>query len=201
MRGHLGVLLVTWGFLSVPTSAQDNAPKVEIFGGYSYANIDNDSIPSRLSFRENAHGWGASLSGNFHKNFGFTLDFAGQYGSGTISASQSPSADFQSNQFLFGPRFTLRGGSATGFVHALFGVARTRISSFTSRGTRFPSNSDIDFSMAYGGGLDINVGERIAIRAFQADYIPVRFSEEFPFQRWLSNFRVQTGIVIKFGSL
>ncbi|MFB3095182.1 MAG: hypothetical protein ACE10O_04940, partial [Candidatus Acidiferrales bacterium] len=49
--------------LVVGVSARAQHPRVEIFGGYSYANLDEGLFPlSSLSGRRNASGWGANLS-------------------------------------------------------------------------------------------------------------------------------------------
>ncbi len=59
--------ILALGFLSVPASAQDNYPKAEVFGGYSYANLD---LFAPFGQRNNAHGWGANVALNFGKRFG-----------------------------------------------------------------------------------------------------------------------------------
>ena len=69
------VFLVTV-ILVVGVSARAQHPRVEIFGGYSYAKLDQDLFPSpSLSGRRNANGWGASVSLNANRFFGFTAEF------------------------------------------------------------------------------------------------------------------------------
>ena len=48
--------------------------------------------------------------------------------------------------------------------------------------------------MAAGGGLDIKSSKRVWVRLFQIDYLPIRLNDE-----WTHNFRVQAGIVFRFG--
>jgi hypothetical protein len=183
----------------LPLWAQEEYPKVEVFGGYSYANIDR--ILSFSRGRENGHGWGASVSGNFHKNFGVTADFAGHYGDlfRTRAFDSDISVSGRAHEFLFGPRVTLRRKSVTAFAHALFGAVRASVPSFTRStptGTfGFVGGSETAFAMGFGGGLDVNLGKHFAVRAAQVDYIPVHLSPG-----WLHNVRIQTGIVFKFGS-
>lgn len=50
-------------------------PKGEVYGGYSYVNIDTNGLSSRQS----ANGWEASVSGNFNKWFAAEANVAGYY--------------------------------------------------------------------------------------------------------------------------
>ncbi len=199
--------------LVVGVSARAQHPRVEIFGGYSYANLDEGLFPlPSLSGRRNANGWGASFSLNANRFFGFTADFSGQHGDvdvrivdpilGCIAVFPPPpgcttGVNFSTQQFLFGPRFTLRGAGATAFVHVLLGAARTRLSSFTLLGGIVPARSETDFALAAGGGLDVRLSPFLALRAFQVDYIPVHQGGIIN-QDFAQNIRVQTGIVLRF---
>lgn len=197
--------------LVVGVSARAQHPRVEIFGGYSYANLDEGLFPlSSLSGRRNASGWGANLSLNSSRFFGFTADFAGQFGNVQIldptltcigifppPPGCTIDVNFSSQQFLFGPRFILRGGGATGFVHVLLGATRTRLSSFPTFGRLVPAQTETDFALAAGGGLDVRLSPFLALRAFQVDYIPVHQGGIIN-QNFAQNIRVQTGIVLRF---
>ncbi len=197
--------------LVVGVSSRAQHPRVEIFGGYSYANLDEGLFPlPSLSGRRNANGWGASVSLNANRFFGFTADFAGQHGDvrtvdpsvGCIAVFPPPpgctvEVNFSTQQFLFGPRFTARGAGATAFVHVLLGAARTRLSSFTSLGGTVPASSETGFALAAGGGLDVRLNPFVALRAFQVDYIPVH-QGGFINQDFAQNIRVQTGLVFRF---
>ena len=197
--------------LVVGVSARAQHPRVEIFGGYSYANLDEGLFPlPSLSGRRNANGWGASVSLNASRFFGFTVDFSDQFGDvqalnptlACIAVFPPPpgcttDVNFSTQQFLFGPRFTLRGAGATAFVHVLLGVARTRLSSFPIVGGLVPAQTETDFALAAGGGLDVRLSPFLALRAFQVDYIPV-YQGGFINQDFAQNIRVQTGIVLRF---
>jgi hypothetical protein len=50
-------------------------PKAEVYGGYSYVNIDTNGLTSR----QNANGWEAAVSGNFNKWFAVEGDVSGYY--------------------------------------------------------------------------------------------------------------------------
>lgn len=83
--------------------------------------------------------------------------------------------------FLAGPQVRFPNQTrATPFLRARFGVANTRfnVSSSTQPAggenvTSTFSTSATDFAMALGGGPDVRVGERVALRVFQIDYNPV----------------------------
>lgn len=172
---------------SIPVLAQDNYPRVELFAGYGYLSLDE--VFSVTGDRLGTNGWNVSVTGNFHKNIGITGDFSGYYGSdsatfpfiGTVDVKQRGYA------FLVGPRIAMRTDRATPYVHALFGA---------ERGTREIFGvpvTDTNFTMAFGGGVDVNLGKKIAIRVFEVDYVNIRngFSSH--------NFAVRTGIVFRLG--
>jgi hypothetical protein len=186
-RGALAFFVLLLFFGGVPVHAQDDPPKVEVFGGYSYANLD---LFAPFGQRNNAHGWGANVALNFGKRFGLAADFAGHYW------EDPPPLDgtFSMHEFLLGPRVAFRAERVTGFVHALFGVAHIWESE-TNFIRFFPSRSDTGFAMGFGGGLDIHLNRRVSIRIFQADYLPV---DSPLIGEWRHNVRVQTGLVWRF---
>jgi opacity protein-like surface antigen len=145
--------------MSLSAIAQDIS-KAEVFGGYSWAG-------------GNFHGWNSSVTGNVTKRFGIVADFSGHYGNeveGPILVKKD------AHSYLFGPRFSFRGKKFTPFVYALFGATRFHESA-TVAGQKL-SDSDTGFSSAFGGGLDVRVNNRIAIRAFQIDYFRPNFFGE-----------------------
>ncbi len=130
------------------------------------------------------HGWGFSAAYNLGPKWGLVSEFSGHYGSASLPLT-SFTIDLRKYTYLFGPRFSARSDKATGFAHVLLGGASSRI-----EGTDTGSG----FALALGGGVDVNVGKSVAIRVVQADYLPDR-----SFGSWTHNFRLQTGIVFKFG--
>ena len=154
-------------------------PQAEIFGGYSYA---------RRGFSDgaNLHGWNSSLGMNLTRSLGVVGDISGHYiGLGI------PGTLGRAHTLLGGPRFFFaRTPNVTPFVHALFGITKASVRSRALGGS--VTVSETDFAMAFGGGLDINADRRIAIRAVQFDYLPVRSGTEF-----MRNARVSAGVVIK----
>ena len=186
---------------AIPAKAQDEYPTVEIFGGYSYLNVDVgvnfDDEDINIDDRENFHGFGVSIAGNVSKNFGIVGDFS--YNRKSIDDIVGFDANANLTLFLFGPRFTARGDKVDGFVHALIGGARQRIS------VDLPGDnvniSETDLALGFGGGVDVKVGSNVAIRVFQLDYIPIRTTDDLITggeDRWRHNFRFQIGAVARF---
>ncbi|HMJ25508.1 MAG TPA: hypothetical protein VK475_06750 [Pyrinomonadaceae bacterium] len=159
----------------LPALAQD-VPKAEVFGGYSWSG-------------GNFHGWNASATGNINRRFGIVADFSGHYGSDPgvpILVKQN------AHSLLFGPRLSFRGKRLTPFVYGLFGATRFAESAVISG--QHLSAVSTGFSLAIGGGLDVKVNDRIAIRAFQLDYFRPIVNDE-PNNRG----RLAFGVVLRLG--
>ncbi|HET8675929.1 MAG TPA: outer membrane beta-barrel protein [Blastocatellia bacterium] len=185
---------------AIPAHAQDEYPSVEIFGGYSYLSVDVgadfDDDDFDFDEREGFHGFGVSIAGNISSSFGIVGDFS--YNRKDISDLTGLDSNANVSLFLFGPRFTARGDTVDGFVHALVGVARQRVE-VDLPGENFDI-SENDLALGFGGGVDIKASDRFAIRLFQLDYIPIRAEDPFEFdeKRWTHNFRFQIGAVFRF---
>jgi hypothetical protein len=95
---------------------------------------------------------------NLHRNFGIETNFAGHY-------ERFPLPPVGESYYLFqaGPRVTFRLKRLTPWGHALFGVSQSRIAGAGVINT--------NFAQAFGGGLDIPVHKRLALRVVQADYV------------------------------
>jgi hypothetical protein len=121
----------------------------------------------------NAVGWNVAVTGNFKHLLGITGDFSGAY---------KPHSDFHS--YTVGPVLTARLPVVQPFVHVLFGGA-----TLSGSGT-----STTDFAMMAGGGLDLGLRKGIGWRIIQADWLSTQFGGSTNNK----NFRVATGIVLKF---
>ncbi len=160
------------------TAAQEPTPKAELFGGYAYGG-------------DNSRGWAGSAAFNVNRLLGLAADFGGQY---TSFASADASERIRTHTFLFGPRFSLRRSRrVTPFVHALAGFAHTD-SRARELGFDFRA-ADTTFAAGIGGGLDVSLGRRVAIRAFQLDYLRTGFYGDSQ-----NNGRIAVGLVLRSGS-
>lgn len=192
---RLCVRLLTLFILVSSVSAQDKHPAAEIFGGYSYLNFQ-----VKLGFdptpvdRQSAHGVGINAAVNLSNHLGIVGDFS--YNSKGVSVPSvfgSNKINVQHTYFLFGPRLSFRGERATGFLQTLVGGAHIR--------DEFGSiHRTTDLALAIGGGVDLKISKRLAIRALQLDYLPSRRRLPFTNEKdWLQNLRAQFGIVFRFG--
>jgi opacity protein-like surface antigen len=176
--------------LPLAASAQEVAPKAEIFGGYSYVRADTgDTGLDSIS----AHGFNTSLAGNITKHIGIVGEFSRFTTSQSFTDPILGGITFDSNvvTYLFGPRITLHRGKAEPFVHALFGGARE---SDKVSGGLVDQLTENAFAFALGGGLDVKVNDNFAIRVAQVDYLGDKLGGQTA-----NNFRYSVGIVIRLG--
>jgi opacity protein-like surface antigen len=191
-------------------------PKVEVFAGGSYLHvhsngadissltgISGDNYARNVNF--NLYGWHASVTENLNSWFGGELDFSGFYGKPTVpSIAPNTSTSFSTNMhtFMYGPRISYRkSASIVPFAHALVGGAH-----FSGTLKALPTNgviglgadltdSQTSFAFSPGVGLDVNVSNRIAIRALQIDYLMTHL-----YSRRQDNARISAGFLIRFGN-
>jgi len=154
-------LLLALSFL-VPLSAnaQKTHSPVEVFGGYSFLKTTGAIFRARNI----ANGWNAGVTGNFTRYLGIEGRLAGHYG------NYGPVIPFDDSYYLFqaGPRFTYRLERLTPWGHALFGVSQSRVDGAGAIKTSFAGT--------FGGGLDVIIHKRVALRVFQADYVRMRIN-------------------------
>jgi len=133
-----------------PVSLWAQDAKADVFGGFSWLSLGGDSSLTAPN-RYNPMGWQASVAGHMNNKFSIVGDVGGQYKDGG-----------KIYEFVGGPRMTHRLDKASVFAHAMFGGNHVSAGTFSSNG----------FSMAYGGGVDVTAGEKMAIRVIQFDWAP-----------------------------
>ena len=111
------------------------------------------------------------MAGNLNQNFGIVGDFGAQFKN-----------DVSFIEYMGGPRFTFRMEKASFFAHALLGGM-----------TRSYHGSESAFAMGFGGGVDVNINERFAVRVIQFDWIPIVDEGDW----YKDQVRFGFGIVIK----
>jgi opacity protein-like surface antigen len=187
-----GALLLFVGI----ASAQDESPKVEAFGGYSYLRVS----PGDNSGSFNFNGGSGSLAYNFTPMLGVVGDFGGYHWS-------QGESDGTAVTYMFGPKVALRHGPITPFAQALFGGAHGSGEFFNicnsatvhREASCEGSISQNAFAMAIGGGVDWNATSHIGIRLIQAEYLFTKFNEgggSLPDHQ--NNARISTGVVFRF---
>lgn len=159
-----------------PVAAQET-PRAEVFGGYSYAG-------------EGTHGWGAAVNVNINRWLGLVADAGGQYASLDGAGSRER---IRTHSILFGPQFSARRRPRlTPFARVLLGASHVN-SDATEAGQRFVF-TDTSFAAAVGGGLDVKINDRLALRAFQAEYLRTHF-----FGETQNKGRLSFGLVLRLG--
>jgi len=182
---RLSFLLVALLLTAIPVHAQSDYPKAEIYGGYSFFTADiNTNNPFNPREREGFHGFAFSGAANFTSNLGVVADFS--YHKKKLSGTD---IDFSTFNFLFGPRLTARGDKVEGFGHFLVGGIRRNLEGF---------NSDVDFALGVGGGVDIKVSRNFGVRLLQVDYIPFRDRNPITLEKdWRHNARIGIGVTFR----
>jgi Outer membrane protein beta-barrel domain/PDZ domain len=157
-------------------------PRVEVFGGYSYLNVDTNGLSSRQS----ANGWEASVNGNFNRIFSIEGSVSGYY-------KNILGINVRDYSYVGGPRFNYRTAQATVFAHALIGGDH-----LSGNYSGFSVGSQDGFAAAFGGGVQWNVAPRWAVRG-SADYVLTRHDILAAQSYTQNNFRASVGVVYMFG--
>jgi hypothetical protein len=186
MRNVVIVIGIMLCFCS--SSRAQDVLRVEVFGGYSYLNLDTNGLTSRQS----ANGWEASAAGNFNRWFALEGDVSGYYKTYAVDLSAigqgMPDVSVHDYGFVGGPRFNFR----PFFVHALVGFDHL------SGGALGFSASQDSFAGAFGGGIQWPVAQHWAVRG-SGDYVLTQHNIFGGPAYTQNNFRVSAGIVYTFG--
>ena len=178
------LLMLLCGSLAI---AQEK--KGEFFAGYSYMHADCGSGCTDSSFPA-----GFNLDGSYYlsRSIGATADF--DYHHKNLS-NVFGSASARSFGLHFGPRVKARLGKVEPFGQGLFGF--TDLSASASG----VSVSDKAFSMKLGGGVDMYLTQRFALRLGEFNYYRTGFGLGSPVnfngQDHQNNFTYSAGIIIR----
>lgn len=189
MRKHLLVAaLASLLFCALFSVAQD-APKTEIFGGYSYLHLDTGSTNIDNSVPE---GVDVDATHYLIGPFGVTADFEWH-------RKNYPLFSTTANLYglLGGPRFKAHVGKIEPFGHLLVGFTHGSLTpNLTSTG-----GSDNTLTMKLGGGLDWAATRHFAVRLAEANLYYTEFKRtsrlNFNNSGTQNNFSLSTGIVFR----
>ena len=167
----------------------------EFFAGYSFERSAVrqyfKSTPIIYTFRErytNLNGWELSVTENVNRWFGGTLQATGHYNSPVASGTKNHVKMFS---IAYGPRFAPRIGWMTPYAHLLFGASNVSVT--VSPG---PHVSETAFAAFVGTGVDLSLGSKVALRAFQVQYSPMN-----PVVSKDHKFQASAGIVFQLGKM
>ncbi|PWT89901.1 MAG: hypothetical protein C5B55_10560 [Blastocatellia bacterium] len=204
------VFLMLTILFSVASSLAQTEKKFELFGGYTFENIDSGirsediGTNTTLDNRFNANGFRVAATGYFTKHIGITGDFSAHFDNrNDVFDSTTGESKFRLYNFTGGPQFRFINTTRfTPFVQTLAGIARRNLSeSFSGNGTDV-TDDKTSFALKLGGGVDYKLSDRFSLRIFQMNYNPVflrsRIVDGFTVpDRTLNGFEFSTGIVIK----
>jgi hypothetical protein len=188
----LGTAQAVWG-QTLKTGEQ--APTVEIFGGYTC--LRADTLETSHPFGLN--GASASVAYNFNRLLGVVADI-GFYHQGNVTGN---GLSLNLSSYQVGPRFSLRNRRhLTPFAQALVGAGHAGGTLYTS--SLDPGLPPLGTSSALmvtaGVGLDWNLNHRVGIRVIQAEYLYSRFPNASVNDNRQNNVRLSAGIVFSFGN-
>jgi outer membrane protein OmpA-like peptidoglycan-associated protein len=186
--------------LSTVAAAQDQAaPRWELFGGYSFFHPGADVhgvlplglLPVSSRLEPNPRGVGASVTYNFNRWMGITLDSSTLWNSGEVGADRVD--DTALSNLSIGPKFTFRHRHFSPFLEILVGDHRLMPDAF----------HDIQkLGFMAGGGLDLNLTRHIALRLLRADFVFSNYRYGPPTttsETEIRGVRLQTGLNFTFG--
>lgn len=180
-------------FLLGIASAQ-NAPSIDVFGGYSYLDFNVPASQQTFSQQLKMNGWNASASWTFFHHLGAEFDLSGHQ----VNNCGGSTLKCDNFSYMFGPRYTIGDHSRklTGFVHGLIGQDRADV--IGQNGSSSSTISDTSVSMAAGGGADYWLFRHVGIQFGPVDYLYARHFNNFGAANQ-SNFRASGGIALRFG--
>jgi outer membrane immunogenic protein len=179
------------GFMAmVPRHAlAQNGPRMDVGLDYNYV---RSNVPAGGCGCFGLNGGSGWLSFNFTHSLALVGEIAGQRASNISSTG----ADLSLTSYLAGPRYTwTRAHRVAPFAQALVGGAHA--SGALAPGSSGLPGSSNAFAMTAGGGLDIGLTRRIALRAFEADYYLTRFDNGVNDHQ--NNLRIAVGVVVRLG--
>lgn len=189
MRHSLAAVLLLVSMGAAPSvRAQEEPPKLELYGGYGFVrfNINTNVSGQAPSQTFNGSGGGGELVFNANNWFGVLGDVSGYWATNTANTTDHGAAI----PYLFGPRINIRHGKVTPFVQVLLGGV---VSSSGIQQAGWQSH----FAMAAGGGIDVRVSRHFSIRPVQAEYFMTKIPDGLSNRQ--NNFRLGAGIVFRFG--
>jgi hypothetical protein len=157
---------------SLAAHAEEEFPKYEFFGGYTYH-----------SLMQGGHrmGWHFSGTRNFHRYFGVSMDIAGLRNSNLEDVSDILLLKTDSRRYLFlaGPR--LRNPNFDRIIpslHFLVGAAHTSkaytLSTLDAQLQVSDSETRNAFAFEIGGSFDYRIKGPLLLRIVQANYVRVK---------------------------
>ena len=168
-----------------PAAAQ--TPKAEFSAGYQFTRVPDLNFPA---------GWYVDVAGNVHPALAVVVEAAGAYRNESERVgSTTYDVTLKLHTLLGGVRIASRANPAlVPFVQVLAGAANAGVSGSGSGGgaNASISNSDTQFALQAGGGVNLKISPRWGVRV-GADWRRIFVSDAGE-----NEFRVVAGLVIPF---
>jgi len=172
-------------------AAQNNQPKDEVYGGYSWlhtgGSLDGLSTPDIAS--------GFDLSNTYYlpqmHNLGILADFSYNFnGKNQLTGNENVNVF----NILGGVQYKYHGEVFSPFARFLVGGVDHKID--------YNNINQWSIGVGGGGGFDLNLSQRFSIRVIQADYIYNKISANRDFDRdlTLNSIRLSAGLVLNLGN-
>ena len=184
MLRKIALLLSLSLLLGFSASAQDS--KADVYVGYQYT---RQMYTPGTTF--NMNGGVGQIAFYPTSWFGIVGEISGS-AVGSIHGFTGSGGTLYS--YMGGPRLAFRHGPFQPYVQGLFGLGQLD----TTLQARLGSASSTAFATAIGGGLDVKLGRHFAVRAIQGDYFLTRFTNPLNARFSQNNFRLSTGLVLRF---
>jgi hypothetical protein len=184
---------------STDSSLSTEPARVELFAGYSFL-PETDRLAQ--SFSDAGHGVAASISVNLRRSFGLVVDVDSHawtvHGHGNETFYRGDQR-VRLTYLSFGPRFTVRARRLSAFGSGTVDLQWSDYSTQEILDALHPDNrsccggSASAWGFGFGGGADVGLTRRIAVRALQVNYSLGGFGQG-PGRK----LRLKTGVVIRF---
>jgi outer membrane immunogenic protein len=189
MRKRIAAMLIgmALSLLFSSRSAAQDAPRMAAGIDYNYVRTNAPPGGCGCISMNGGDGWFAY---NLPHSFAAVAQFSIQHASNIAGA-----ADLTFTSYLFGPRYGRRvTRRVMPYGQVLFGGTH-------AGGTLAPGSSGIAgsanaFAMTAGGGVEVEVRRRLAIRPAEVDYFLTRFANAVNDHQ--NNFRFSAGVVFRF---
>src|SRR5580765_230255 len=195
LRLMIVIFMMAASAVVLEAQTSSDQPKNEFFAGYSFHSADINTLTID-QHRTPQNGLNLEYTRSITRHIGLTGDASVHFHRETHSTGVGTFSSQRDQYFMLGG-LQLRAGNekhVQPFAQALFGVSLFR--GFTAdirpSGNVYTYDDATSFAMALGGGLDVRINKRIAVRVIQADYTPTFFGSGRQ-----DNFRISAGIVFR----
>lgn len=193
MRSSNLVLLLSFGIVT-PAIAQGSAEgyatphRADIAVGYD---LTRANAPPGSCNCFQANGGAVSASFRLIHGLGIAAEVTGGHANNISALGQ----DLTLMTYTSGPRYTLHTRRVAPFAEALFGAAHASDSYFP-QGASYSTNAT-SFALNVGGGVDVELSRRFAIRAVEARFLRTGFPDGSTNEQ--NHLMIGAGIVFKLG--